>query len=185
MHLSRSSGGQEMHLSRSSVAQEYVPRSSGGPEYAQRSSGGQEYNPRSSGGQEHLPRSGRATPTYESLGRRSSDYEYLPYGPRAPLPAPPVAPRPRLSAVEEDSGPGPPHKRAPPPLPPKPQRVPPPLPPHAHHLHSNFGKSPEAPEFGGPVPVEGPPDLPVGVTRTKSGLYLGLPGEKGYNVSFV
>jgi hypothetical protein len=127
---------------------------------------------------------------YESLGRAGepwrghSDYEALSYGRPGQvtgLPQPPVvAPKPRLSSVEEDLGPpqpaaGPGHyKRAPPPLPPKPARQPPPLPPHAHHLHSNFGKGPPD-----------PPELPVGVTRTKSGLYLGLPGEKGYNVSFV
>ena len=146
-----------------------------------------------------LPRSGRATPTannnrdYESLGRggepwrSTGDYEHLVYS--RGLPQPPG--KPRLSSVEEDySGPvqqaqAPAFKRAPPPLPPKPARVPPPLPPHAQHLHSNFGKLGPGP----PAPAEPssatPSDLPVGVTRTSSGLYLGLPGEKGYNVSFV
>ena len=149
----------------------------------------------------YTPLAGRATPTsrdYESLtrggvesrkGREGApDYEYLSYGGRGGgLPQPPaVAPKPRLTSVEEgDIGfqhaLAPAYKRAPPPLPPKPARVPPPLPPHAQHLHSNFGK-------GGGEEGELPRntgELPVGVTRTKSGLYLGLPGEKGYNVSFV
>ena len=147
-----------------------------------------------------MPRSGRATPTasirdYESLGRggepwrTTGDYEHLVYSRGSSgLPQPPmVAPKPRLSSVEEDYGSSQPpqapnFKRAPPPLPPKPARAPPPLPPHAQHLHSNFGKGPGPPS--GPQ-QEAPPDLPVGVTRTSSGLYLGLPGEKGYNVSFV
>merc|ERR1719460_530503 len=127
-----------------------------------------------------MPRSGRATPTastrdYESLGRggepwrSTGDYEHLVYSRGSTgLPQPPLAPN---------------FKRAPPPLPPKPARVPPPLPPHAQHLHSNFGKGPGPPSSG--PQQEAPPDLPVGVTRTSSGLYLGLPGEKGYNVSFV
>lgn len=156
-----------------------------------------------------LPRSGRATPSsrdYETLVRHSGgglvdyepwrgasgqgDYEHLSFGGLrggSGLPQPPlVAPKPRLTSVEEDVIGGPtnlPFKRAPPPLPPKPTRVPPPLPLHAQHLHSNFGKG--AGSHGPPGDGPHSHDLPVGVTRTKSGLYLGLPGEKGYNVSFV
>jgi len=107
------------------------------------------------------------------------DYEHLPYRPSHP---PQVAPKPRLSSVDEDTIPGisdPAPKRPPPPLPPKPVRGPPPLPPHAQHLHNNFGKLPH-PSHGHDLH-----ELPVGVTRTKSGVYLGMPGEKGYNVSFV
>jgi len=152
-----------------------------------------------------MPRSGRATPItannsnrdYESLGRggepwrSTGDYEHLLYsrGSSTGLPQPPlVAPKPRLTSVDEDYGQqaqppqAPNFKRAPPPLPPKPARIPPPLPPHAQHLHSNFGKGPGPPSTSQP---ETATDLPVGVTRTSSGLYLGLPGEKGYNVSFV
>ena len=101
------------------------------------------------------------------------DYEALTFRPPVP---PQIAPKPRLSSVDEvppTSDPQP--KRPPPPLPPKPIRGPPPLPPHAQHLHNNFGKP-------HPPPPEG---LPMGVTRTKNGVYLGMPGEKGYNVSFV
>jgi len=114
-------------------------------------------------------------------GGGGKDYEHIGYRGGVPVIVPPqIAPKPRLQSVEEDpysslggdiSAP----KRPPPPLPPKPLRGPPPLPPHAQHLHENFGK------------VGSPPDqeLPPGVTRTKSGVYLGIPGEKGYNVSFV
>lgn len=97
------------------------------------------------------------------------DYETLAF--RQP---PQIAPKPRLSSVDEVPSSENQPKR-PPPLPPKPVRGPPPLPPHAQHLHNNFGK-------GQPMPPEG---LPMGVTRTKNGVYLGMPGEKGYNVSFV
>jgi len=112
------------------------------------------------------------------------DYEHIGYNRNGvPVIVPPqVAPKPRLQSVEEDpyhQGMGaseiPPPKRPPPPLPPKPLRGPPPLPPHAQHLHENFGKIGSPPEQ----------ELPPGVTRTKSGVYLGIPGEKGYNVSFV
>ena len=117
---------------------------------------------------------------YEGVNFTSrKDYEHLPYRPSNP---PQVAPKPRLSSVDEDTIPGfsdPAPKRPPPPLPPKPVRGPPPLPPHAQHLHNNFGKLPH-PSHGHDLH-----ELPVGVTRTKSGVYLGMPGEKGYNVSFV
>ena len=142
---------------------------------------------------QHPPAQARSYSDYEMLRMRSSsgsrlqqppppqirdydavnfnsrkDYETLTF--RQP---PMVAPKPRLSSVDEV--PQEHAKRAPPPLPPKPVRGPPPLPPHAQHLHNNFGKP-------SPAPPEG---LPMGVTRTKNGVYLGMPGEKGYNVSFV
>ena len=100
------------------------------------------------------------------------DYEALTFRPPVP---PQIAPKPRLSSVDEVPPTSDQPKRPPPPLPPKPIRGPPPLPPHAQHLHNNFGKP-------HPPPPEG---LPMGVTRTKNGVYLGMPGEKGYNVSFV
>jgi len=128
------------------------------------------------------------TSDYEGVNFKSSkDYEHLSYRGSVPIVGPPlVAPKPRLQSVEEDSvilsggqeGVVPPPKRPPPPLPPKPTRGPPPLPPHAQHLHDNFGKGPPQHQHNGE-------DLPMGVTRTKSGVYLAMPGEKGYNVSFV
>jgi len=121
----------------------------------------------------------RSNTDYEGVNFNTrKDYEHLSFRPSQP---PQVAPKPRLSSVDEDAvhtfaEPIP--KRPPPPLPPKPVRGPPPLPPHAQHLHNNFGK---------PHPLHSHElhELPVGVTRTKSGVYLGMPGEKGYNVSFV
>ena len=119
---------------------------------------------------------------YDSVNFTSrKDYESLKFS-RPPLP-PQVAPKPRLSSVDEaTSSEQPQLRRAPPPLPPKPVRGPPPLPPHAQHLHSNFGKG----HTGGHGPQSlGPDGLPMGMTRTKNGVFLGMPGEKGYNVSFV
>eukprot|EP00092_Neocalanus_flemingeri_P075342 GFUD01093331.1.p1 GENE.GFUD01093331.1~~GFUD01093331.1.p1 ORF type:complete len:238 (+),score=43.68 GFUD01093331.1:108-716(+) len=121
----------------------------------------------------------RPNTDYEGVNFNTrKDYEHLSVRPNLP---PQVAPKPRLTSVDEDAVPTfveamP--KRPPPPLPPKPVRGPPPLPPHAQHLHNNFGK---------PHPLHSHElhELPVGVTRTKSGVYLGMPGEKGYNVSFV
>merc|ERR1719445_1456974 len=106
------------------------------------------------------------------------DYEHLSHRPGQP---PSVAPKPRLSSVDEDKTPSDSlhPRRPPPPLPPKPVRGPPPLPPHAQHLHNNFGKPHP------PAPPGSTEHLPMGVTRTKNGVYLGMPGEKGYNVSFV
>merc|ERR1719167_1623025 len=124
----------------------------------------------------------RSRNDYEGVMFNSrKDYEHLPYRTGNP---PIVAPKPRLSSVSEDisysyGGEHPP-KRPPPPLPPKPVRGPPPLPPHAQHLHNNFGKVQTNPSHGHDIS-----ELPMGVTRTKSGVYLGMPGEKGYNVSFV
>ena len=110
---------------------------------------------------------------YDAVNFNSrKDYEALTFRPPVP---PQVAPKPRLSSVDEVPSSSDQPKRPPPPLPPKPIRGPPPLPPHAQHLHNNFGKP-------HPPPPEG---LPMGVTITKNGVYLGMPGEKGYNVSFV
>ena len=106
---------------------------------------------------------------YDTVNFNSrKDYETLAF--RQP---PQIAPKPRLSSVDEV--PASDQPKRPPPLPPKPVRGPPPLPPHAQHLHNNFGKAQ-------PLPPE---SLPMGVTRTQNGVYLGMPGEKGYNVSFV
>ena len=88
---------------------------------------------------------------YESVIRTSADYEGVNFNTRKdyehlsfrPSQPPQVAPKPRLTSVDEDSVPNFPEqlpKRPPPPLPPKPVRGPPPLPPHAQHLHNNFGK---------------------------------------------
>lgn len=122
----------------------------------------------------------RSNNDYEGVNFNTrKDYEHLAFRPSQP---PQVAPKPRLTSVDEDAVPGfqePMPKRPPPPLPPKPVRGPPPLPPHAQHLHNNFGKLPH------PAHSHELHELPVGVTRTKSGVYLGMPGEKGYNVSFV
>jgi len=122
----------------------------------------------------------RSNTDYEGVNFNTrKDYEHLAFRPSQP---PQVAPKPRLTSVDEDavpSFPEPMPKRPPPPLPPKPVRGPPPLPPHAQHLHNNFGKLPH------PAHSHDLQELPVGVTRTKSGVYLGMPGEKGYNVSFV
>ena len=122
----------------------------------------------------------RSNNDYEGVNFNTrKDYEHLAFRPSQP---PQVAPKPRLTSVDEDavpSFPEPMPKRPPPPLPPKPVRGPPPLPPHAQHLHNNFGKLPH------PAHSHELHELPVGVTRTKSGVYLGMPGEKGYNVSFV
>merc|ERR1712130_639787 len=94
----------------------------------------------------------RANNDYEGVNFTTrKDYEHLAFRQSQP---PQVAPKPRLTSVDEDTVqnfPEPLPKRPPPPLPPKPVRGPPPLPPHAQHLHNNFG----------------------------------MPGEKGYNVSFV
>eukprot|EP00090_Calanus_glacialis_P025950 TRINITY_DN4067_c0_g1_i4.p1 TRINITY_DN4067_c0_g1~~TRINITY_DN4067_c0_g1_i4.p1 ORF type:complete len:1667 (-),score=523.48 TRINITY_DN4067_c0_g1_i4:172-5172(-) len=134
----------------------------------------------------------RAPPArdYDTVLRSNNDYEGVNFNTRKdyehlafrPSQAPQVAPKPRLTSVDEDAVPSfqePMPKRPPPPLPPKPVRGPPPLPPHAQHLHNNFGKLPH------PAHSHELHELPVGVTRTKSGVYLGMPGEKGYNVSFV
>jgi len=122
----------------------------------------------------------RSNSDYEGVNFTTrKDYEHLAFRPSQP---PQVAPKPRLTSVDEDTVqnyPEPLPKRPPPPLPPKPVRGPPPLPPHAQHLHNNFGKLPH------PAHSHDLQELPVGVTRTKSGVYLGMPGEKGYNVSFV
>jgi len=131
------------------------------------------------------PVGGRGYSDYEGVQFKTrKDYEHLSFRPSQP---PSVAPKPRLSSVEEDKmissesqGQGHQPRRPPPPLPPKPVRAPPPLPPHAQHLHNNFGK----PHHPLPPPPA-PEHLPMGVTRTKNGVYLGMPGEKGYNVSFV
>ena len=129
---------------------------------------------------------GRGYSDYEGLHFKTrKDYEPLSFRPGQP---PSVAPKPRLSSVEEDkmisseSQQAHQPRRPPPPLPPKPVRAPPPLPPHAQHLHNNFGK-PHHPLP--PPPPQTTEHLPMGVTRTKNGVYLGMPGEKGYNVSFV
>ena len=125
---------------------------------------------------------GRGYSDYEGLHFKTrKDYEPLSFRPGQP---PSVAPKPRLSSVEEDkmiSSESHQPRRPPPPLPPKPVRAPPPLPPHAQHLHNNFGK----PHHPLPPPPKSTEHLPMGVTRTKNGVYLGMPGEKGYNVSFV
>ena len=116
---------------------------------------------------------------YDSVNFTSrKDYEPIKFRP------PQVAPKPRLSSVDEAPSEQPPQRRPPPPLPPKPVRGPPPLPPHAQHLHNNFGKGQPGPGGQGPQSL-GPDGLPMGVTRTKNGVFLGMPGEKGYNVSFV
>ena len=135
------------------------------------------------------PVGGRGYSDYEGVQFKTrKDYEHLPFRPSQP---PSVAPKPRLSSVEEDKmissesqGQGHQPRRPPPPLPPKPVRAPPPLPPHAQHLHNNFGKGQPGPGGQGPQSL-GPDGLPMGVTRTKNGVFLGMPGEKGYNVSFV
>ena len=125
------------------------------------------------------PVGGRGREDYEGIQFKTrKDYEHLSFRSGQP---PNVAPKPRLSSVEEDkiSGDSLHPRRPPPPLPPKPVRGPPPLPPHAQHLHNNFGKPHP------PLPPPPASELPMGVTRTKNGVYLGMPGEKGYNVSFV
>ena len=122
-----------------------------------------------------------------SFSSRAKDYEALRF--RGPVAPPQVAPKPRLSSVDEagvSEHHQPQPRRPSPPLPPKPVRGPPPLPPHAQHLHNNFGKGGGQPLPGPGQPPPPPPEgLPMGVTRTKNGVYLAMPGEKGYNVSFV
>jgi len=109
--------------------------------------------------------------SYESLAvyRTGTNNPHVAPGYAQP---PPTAPKPRLVCVEEghegkaDVVP----KRPPPPLPPKPVRGPPPLPPHPH--------------TGGPL-LQHPHNEQIPVTRTQNGVFLGIPGEKGYSVSFV